>query len=82
MSVLCANVPVRSARFRGLLDECHSRYGHAFTLLVAGQGRFVMLSDPEAVRAVFQGDPEPHSGEANSLFTATIGRNSVLAMLV
>src|SRR5262249_62288487 len=43
-------------RFAGdplsLLDECHRRYGDAFTLHVAGNGRFVMLSDPEAVREV------------------------------
>ncbi len=48
---------------------------------VAGNGRFVMLSDPEAVREVFRGDPEVlHSGEANSLFTATVGRHSVLVL--
>jgi cytochrome P450 len=64
-----------------LLDECHRRYGDAFTLRVAGNGRFVMLSDPRAVREVFQGDPEVlHSGEANSLFTATVGRHSVLVL--
>ena len=72
-------------RFSGeplkLLDECHRRYGDAFTLKIAGNGRFVMLSNPEAVRDVFRGDPEAlHSGEANSLFTATVGRNSVLVL--
>ena len=65
----------------GLLDECHRRYGDAFTLHVAGNGRFVMLSDPETVRDVFRGDPDVlHSGEANSLFTATVGRHSVLVL--
>jgi cytochrome P450 len=65
----------------GLLDECHRRYGDAFTLHVAGNGRFVMLSDPEAVREIFRGDPDVlHSGEANSLFTATVGRHSVLVL--
>jgi cytochrome P450 len=65
----------------GLLDECHHRYGDAFTLHVAGNGRFVMLSDPDAVREVFRADPDVlHSGEANSLFTATVGRNSVLVL--
>src|ERR1700736_4334463 len=47
----------------------------------AGNGRFVMLSDLEAVREVFRGDPDVlHSGEANSLFTATVGRHSVLVL--
>src|SRR5207253_11218759 len=65
----------------GLLDECHRRFGDAFTLHVAGNGRFVMLSDPEVVREVFRGDPDVlHSGEANSLFTATVGRHSVLVL--
>jgi cytochrome P450 len=72
-------------RFAGdplrLLDECHRRYGDAFTLRIAGNGRYVMLSDPKAVREVFQGGPEAlHSGEANSLFTATVGRHSVLVL--
>lgn len=65
----------------GLLEECHRRFGDAFTLDVAGNGRFVMLSDPEAVREVFRGDPDVlHSGEANQLFAATVGRNSVLVL--
>src|SRR3954451_19711078 len=65
----------------GLLDECHRRFGDAFTLRVAGNGHFVMLSDPEAVREVFRGDPDAlHSGEANALFTATVGRHSVLVL--
>jgi cytochrome P450 len=65
----------------GLLDECHRRYGDAFTLNVAGNGQFVMLSDPEAVREVFRGEAEAlHSGEANQLFAATVGRNSVLVL--
>jgi cytochrome P450 len=65
----------------GLLDECRRRHGDAFTLRIAGNGRFVMLADPEAVREVFRGDPDVlHSGEANSIFTATVGRHSVLVL--
>src|SRR5689334_18469067 len=72
-------------RFAGdplrLLDSCHRRYGDTFTLDVAGNGRFVMLADPGAVREVFRGDPEAlHSGEANQLFAATVGQNSVLVL--
>jgi len=65
----------------GLLDECHRHYGDAFTLHIAGHGQFVMLSDPQAVREIFQADPDIlHSGEANTLFTATVGRSSVLVL--
>src|SRR5262249_43791497 len=65
----------------GLLDECHRRYGDTFTLHAAGRGRFVMLSDPEVVREVFRAGPDVlHAGEANALFKATVGRNSVLVL--
>jgi cytochrome P450 family 135 len=74
-------------RFAGdplrLLDECRSRYGDAFTLDVdvSGNDRFVMLSDPEAVREVSRADPDVlHSGEANALFIPTVGRHSVLVL--
>ncbi|MGO9919730.1 MAG: cytochrome P450 [Isosphaeraceae bacterium] len=65
----------------GLLDECRRRYGDAFTLDVAGDGPFVMLSNPETVREVFRADPEVlHSGEANAIFIAAVGRQSVLVL--
>jgi cytochrome P450 len=65
----------------GMLDACRRRYGDAFTLNLAGNGRFVMLSDPESVRDVFRGEPTVlHSGEANTLFAATVGRYSVLVL--
>jgi cytochrome P450 len=65
----------------GLLDECHRRYGDAFTLRIAGNGRFVMLSHPQAVREVFQADADVlHSGEANAIFKATVGSDSVLVL--
>jgi cytochrome P450 family 135 len=72
-------------RFAGdplrLLDECHRRYGDAFTLRIAGNGNFVMLSDPEVVREIFRADPEVlYSGEANSLLIPTLGKHSVLVL--
>ncbi|MFN0053102.1 MAG: cytochrome P450 [Planctomycetales bacterium] len=72
-------------RFSGdllrLLDESQRQFGDTFTLRIAGNGRFVMISDPQAVREVFLGDPEVlHSGEANALFIATVGPSSVLVL--
>jgi cytochrome P450 len=65
----------------GVLDESHRLYGDAFTLNIAGYGKFVMLSDPETIRAVFRGDPDVlHSGEANEILSATVGRSSVLVL--
>jgi len=64
-----------------VLDECLLLHGDAFTLNQAGYGRFVMLSDPETVRDIFRGDPDVlHSGEANEILSATIGRSSVLVL--
>ncbi len=65
----------------GVLDECHRLHGYAFTLNIAGYGKFVMLSDPETVREVFRGDPDVlHSGEANEVLSASLGRSSVLLL--
>lgn len=65
----------------GLLDDAHRRFGDTFTLNLAGSGPFVMLSNPEAVREVFRGDPDVlHSGEANRIFRASVGASSVLVL--
>jgi cytochrome P450 len=70
-----ANDPLR------FLDECHRLYGDTFTLNIAGYGRFVMVSNPEAVREIFRGDPDVlHSGEANDILSATVGRYSLLVL--
>jgi cytochrome P450 len=64
-----------------VLDEGHRRHGDAFTLDIAGYGRFVMLSEPETVREIFRGDPDVlHSGEANDILSATVGKSSVLVL--
>jgi cytochrome P450 len=65
----------------GVLDEGYRRHGDAFTIHTAGFPPFVMLSDPEAVREIFRGDPDVlHSGEANDILSATVGRSSVLVL--
>jgi cytochrome P450 len=65
----------------GLIEACHRQFGEAFMLDIAGRRRYVMLSDPEVVRDVFRAEPTVlHSGEANTLFAATIGRSSVLVL--
>jgi cytochrome P450 len=65
----------------GVLDEGRRLHGDAFTLDIAGYGRLVMLSNPETVREIFRGDPDVlHSGEANEILSATVGRSSVLVL--
>jgi cytochrome P450 family 135 len=63
------------------LDECHRRYGDAFTVRFPGVPPIVMLSDPEAVQEVFTGDPEVlRSGEANALLQVAFGRRSLVLL--
>jgi cytochrome P450 len=64
-----------------VLEEGNRLFGDAFTLNIAGSPRFVMLSDPETVREIFRGDPDVlHSGEANEILSASLGRTSVLLL--
>ncbi len=63
------------------LDQCHSRYGDMFTYRLAHEGTWVFLSDPEAVKQVFTGDPRLlHAGEANIALLPVLGEHSVLLL--
>jgi cytochrome P450 len=63
------------------LKRCRERYGDTFTLRVAQELTWVMVSDPDTVREVFKGDPELlHAGEANEVLLPLVGRNSVLQL--
>jgi cytochrome P450 len=63
------------------LDECHARYGDMFTYRMAYEGTWVFVSDPEAVKQVFTGDPRLlHAGEANIVLLPVLGEHSVLLL--
>jgi cytochrome P450 len=63
------------------LEQCARRYGETFLLRLAGYGKFVMLTAPEAVRDVFRGDGRVlHSGEGNEFLIPSVGPNSVLVL--
>lgn len=63
------------------LEQCSARFGDPFTVRLAGYGRFVMLSSPEAVRDVFLADSHVlHSGEGNEFLIPTVGEASVLVL--
>lgn len=63
------------------LEECARRHGDPFTVRWAGDGTFVMLASPEAVKDVFRGDSHAlHSGEGNEFLSASVGANSVLVL--
>ena len=69
------------ARPAPFMERCRDRYGPAFTLKVVHEGTWVFMSDPDAVKQVFTGDPRLlHAGEANLVLKPFLGRNSVLLL--
>jgi cytochrome P450 family 135 len=63
------------------LERCRERYGDSFTLRVAQELTWVMVSDPDVVQEVFKGDPRLlHAGEANEVLLPLVGRHSVLQL--
>jgi cytochrome P450 family 135 len=63
------------------MERCAARYGDTFTLRLAGESPWVIVSHPEAVKEVFTAPPELlHAGEANSTVRPLVGRNSVMQL--
>ncbi|HEX2285719.1 MAG TPA: cytochrome P450 [Mycobacterium sp.] len=63
------------------MDRAAARYGDMFTLRLANEGTWVMLSHPDAVKQVFTGPPELlHAGEGNRILLPVLGANSVLLL--
>jgi len=70
-----------SRRAQWMLEQCRSRFGEMFTIQIAHEGTWVMVSDPEAVKQVFTGDPRVyHAGEGNQILRPILGDNSVLVL--
>jgi cytochrome P450 family 135 len=63
------------------MEECSRRYGDSFTLKIANEGTWVFITDPDAMKQVFTGDPRLlHAGEANVVLLPVLGSNSVLLL--
>jgi cytochrome P450 len=63
------------------LEECRASYGDMFTYRLAHEGTWVFVSDPEAIKQVFTGDPRLlHAGEANIVLLPVLGEHSVLLL--
>lgn len=63
------------------LDAARRRYGTPFTLRFSGHGSIVFLTEPQAIKDVFTGDPHVlHSGESNAFLGETVGPNSLLVL--
>jgi cytochrome P450 len=63
------------------MERCRDRYGDAFTMRIAHEGTWVFMSDPDAVKQVFKGDPRLlHAGEGNIVLKPFLGDHSVLLL--
>jgi cytochrome P450 len=69
---------IGGARF---LEACRRRYGGAVTCGTLFDRRFVMVFDPELVKAVFRASNDQlHAGEANAILGPILGQRSVLLL--
>jgi cytochrome P450 len=76
-----AQTAIWSRQARRMLYSCQDRYGDMFTLKIVGEGTWVMLADPGAVKQVFTGDPRVfHAGEGNQLLEPLLGPHSLLVL--
>lgn len=63
------------------LDRLSARHGRRFTIRFLGQPPFVILSDPDDVKAVFQAPPDVlHPGEGARVLEPIVGPNSVILL--
>jgi cytochrome P450 len=70
-----------SRKAQWLLEQSRARFGPMFTLKIAYEGDWVVISDPELVKQVFTGDPRVfHAGEGNQILRPVLGDNSVLVL--
>ena len=63
------------------LERCRARYGRRFTVCLIGQSPFVVLSDPDELKQLFQAPPEVlHPGEGARILEPVVGANSVILL--
>jgi cytochrome P450 family 135 len=68
-------------RAQWMMAECRKRFGETFRLTIAHEGTWVMLSNPDDVKAVFTGDPRLlYAGEANRILLPILGEHSLLLL--
>jgi cytochrome P450 len=62
-------------------ERCRARYGRRFTIRLLGQSPFVVLSDPEEIKVLFQAPPDVlHPGEGAHILEPIVGPNSVILL--
>ncbi len=69
------------ARPTAYLERCRARYGGRFTIHLPGQPKFVLISDPDELKQIFQAPAETlHPGEGARILEPVIGPNSVILL--
>jgi len=69
------------SRPTAFLQRARARYGTRFTVRLLGIPPFVVLSDPEEIREVFQAPPEVlHPGEGAKILEPIVGPHSVILL--
>jgi len=64
-----------------MMSDCARRYGDMFTLRITNEGTWVLVTDPDAIKQIFTGDPRLlHAGEANVVLLPLLGSHSVLLL--
>jgi cytochrome P450 len=62
-------------------ERNRARFGSRWTMRLLGTGPFVMIADPDEVRAVFQAPPDVlHPGEGAKLLEPVVGTNSLILL--
>jgi cytochrome P450 family 135 len=70
-----------SRQAQWFLGQSRRRLGPTFTLEIAYEGQWVVLSEPELIKQVFTGDPKVfHAGEGNDILRPLLGDNSLLTL--
>jgi cytochrome P450 len=69
------------ARPTAYLQRCRATFGRRFTVRLAAQRPFVMISDPAELKQVFTAPPEVlHPGEGGRILEPIVGPNSILLL--
>jgi cytochrome P450 len=70
-----------SRQAQWMLSQCRRRLGPMFTLEIAYESKWVVVSDPELVKEIFRGDPQVfHAGEGNDVLRPLLGEHSLLVL--
>jgi cytochrome P450 len=69
------------SRPTAFVERCRARYGDRFTIRLLGQSPFVIISDPEQIKQIFQAPPEVlHPGEGARILEPVVGPHSVILL--